>query len=583
MRLHLFRKLIVLGAALVLSGCGGVSGLDFSSMGRMGSYDTPSHYGSYLAARQAQMERDTESAAELYQRVLQTGPVSADLIERAYVLEVSNGNLNSAARLAEVAVALDPENAFARLTVSIDHFEEGRYADAGVALDGIDTGPLTLLTVALIRSWALMGEGRADEAMDFLANVENIPGIELFKVYHGALMADLAGNDQEAEVAYVAAITASGGGSVRAVQAYGNFLERQGRSQEASVIYGAYLQIAPNNPQILAAKARADQGRRAQRLVPNAKAGASEAMFSVASVLAAERSFEVPSLYLQFALHLRPNHDSARMLLAEIYEVMDLEERAVLEFANISRNSALKHEAEVQRALILNRMDRQDEAIAILMGLTDDDPRALDAWVGLADTLRSEERYEEAADAYAHAIGLVEEEFSGFWALYYAYGISLERIGEWEEAEASFLHALELHEDHPYVLNYLGYSWIEQGMHLEQALEMIHRAVEQRPDDGFIVDSLGWGYYQLGQYDEAVIYLEQAAELTAGDPTINDHLGDAYWRKGMERQARFQWGHALLLEMDDETRATVENKLVNGLGDQPETAMEDGGQGNGGE
>jgi len=572
----LIRGLIGFGAALVLSGCTGAGSFDINSLGGMNRIDAPSHFGAYLAGRQAQIDRDTEAAAHHYRRALASGPVDPDLVERAYVLEISNGNISTARRLAEVAVAIEPQNTFARLTVAVDQFKSGQYTQSRTSLDGIEAGPLTQLTVALLQAWAHVGEGDTQAGIERLSSLNGIAGIELFQAYHGALMADLAGRNSEAEIGYVAAITASGGSSVRAVQAYGNFLERNDRSAEAVRIYDAFLALAPGSPLVVASRDRAQDGGRASRLVPNAKAGAAEGLFSVASIIANERSVDVPALYLQFVMHLRPHHNSARLLLAELYDRMDLDDRAVEEFGKIDQRSPLRQGAEIQLAMVLNGMDREEEAVAILQRLANENPRSFEAWIGLADILRGEERFEEAADAYAHAIGLLEEDAPRFWALYYAYGIALERIGEWDEAEASFFHALELQEDHPYVLNYLGYSWIEQGVHLEEALAMIHRAVDQRPEDGFIIDSLGWGYYQLGRYEEAVQYLEQASELTAGDPTINDHLGDAYWRAGREREARFQWSHALLLELDEETRALVEAKMANGMSDEIETAMENG-------
>ena len=572
----MIRSLIGLSVALVLGGCATGAGFDPNTLSGMNRTNEPSHFGAYLAGRQAQLDRDTEAAALHYRRALATGPLDPDLVERAYVLEISNGHVGAARRLAEVAAALEPQNSFAKLTVAVDQFDRGQYSDASATLDGLEAGPLTRITVALVQAWAQVGLRDSDAAIEVLATLDGIQGIEMFQSYHSALIEDLAGNPGRAEIGYVAAITASGGSSVRAVEAYGNFLERSDRSEQAVRIYDAYLDLAPNSPVVIAARARAMDGGRAPRLVANAKAGAAEALFSVAAVIATERSYDVPALYLQFVLHLRPRHNSARMLLAGLYNRMGLSDRATAEFAAIERNSPLKQEAEIQRAMVLDQNDQHDAAIEILLGLSSDDPHSFEAWVGLADILRGESRFEEAADAYAHAIELLTDDAPRFWALYYAYGIALERIGEWEEAEASFFHALELAEDHPYVLNYLGYSWIEQGVHLEQALDMIHRAVEQRPEDGFIVDSLGWGYYQLGQYEEAVIHLERAAELAAGDPTINDHLGDAYWRIGMERQARFQWGHALLLELDDETRANVVDKIANGMNDQPQTAMENG-------
>ena len=567
-----------MAVGVALSACASGGGFDLASLNGQNRIGGPSHFGAYLAAQQAQNDGDTTTAARQFRRALQLGPANPDILERAYVLDISNGNVRSAARLAEVAVAYDPSNAFARLTVAIDHLANERYSDARQFLGGVNEGLLTNLTVALLEAWTYAGDGVPEAGLDLLT-ARNLEGVELFQSYHGALLADLMGDNTQAEVGYVAAITGSSGTSARVVHAYGNFLERDDRAEEAIRIYDAYLDIAPLNAAVLDAREHA--GTRTPRaLVSNAREGAAEAMFSVASVVAGQGSFDVPALYLQLSLHINPAQDEARSLLGDIYERLDLPEQAEATYAEVSPRSPLKFSTEIQRAFLLGRLGREDEAIALLARLTNSDPASFTAWLAYGDALRGESEFERAMNAYAHAIGLLaagEQNQARFWAIYYSYGISLERTGRWDEAEDALQYALELNEDQPYVLNYLGYSWIERGENLEEALAMIHRAVEQQPQDGFIVDSLGWGYYQLGQFDEAVRFLELASELQSGDPVINDHLGDAYWRIGKERQARFQWTHALGMNPEEDQVPLIEAKLANGLGDQPLTADSNGG------
>ena len=577
--LKTFRGLLVLAAGLALTGCAAGSGYDFGNLSSSNRIGGPSHYGAYLAAQQAQYDGDTVTAARQFRRALQIGPADPEILERAYVLDISNGDVAEAARLAEVALEVTPENTFARLTVAVDWFKRGHYAESRELMEGVDAGVLTNLTVALLQAWSYAGENQPDTGMADLAG-QQLDGVELFQSYHGALLADLAGDLNNAEVGYVAAITGSGGSSARVVEAYGNFLERTGRSAEAVRIYDAYLDIVPHNASVAAARERANAGRAPRRLVNNARAGAAEALFSVASVVAGQGAYDVPALYLQLALHLNPDLDEARSLLGDLYAQMELFDQAEQVYAAINPRSPLRFSADIQRAFLFNRMDREDDAIRLLARLTNSDPHSFQAWIAYADTLRGESEFEDAANAYAQAIGLLDEEQQSdprYWSLYYSYGISLERIGEWPAAENAFQYALTLNEDQPYVLNYLGYSWIERGENLDEALAMIHRAVEQEPNDGFIIDSLGWGYYQLGQYDEAVLYLERAVELASGDPTLNDHLGDAYWRVGRTREARFQWSHALGMNPDEDQVPVIEAKLADGLSDQPATADNHGG------
>jgi Flp pilus assembly protein TadD len=160
------------------------------------------------------------------------------------------------------------------------------------------------------------------------------------------------------------------------------------------------------------------------------------------------------------------------------------------------------------------------------------------------------------------------------WLFYYFRGICLERARQWGKAEADLQKALELFPEQPQVLNYLGYSWIDQGVKLDEAMTMIKRAVEQRPDDGYIVDSLGWAYYRLGNYEDAVKQLERAVELKPEDPTVNDHLGDVYWRIGRTQEARFQWSHARDLKPEPDELPKIEEKLKVGLADENSSAAE---------
>jgi Flp pilus assembly protein TadD len=141
-------------------------------------------------------------------------------------------------------------------------------------------------------------------------------------------------------------------------------------------------------------------------------------------------------------------------------------------------------------------------------------------------------------------------------------------------AEADLKKALGLFPEQPHVLNYLGYSWIDQGVNLDDGMRMIKRAVEQRADDGYIVDSLGWAHYRLGNVEEAVKQLERAVELKPEDPTINDHLGDAYWRVGRMLEARFQWSHARDLKPEPDDLVKIEEKLKFGLPDDTSSAAE---------
>jgi Flp pilus assembly protein TadD len=224
-------------------------------------------------------------------------------------------------------------------------------------------------------------------------------------------------------------------------------------------------------------------------------------------------------------------------------------------------------------AINLDSLDKTDEAKKELQKLIAERPSDTEAIISLGNVLRGRKQYGECADVYSKAIAAIPQPAKVNWIVFYFRGICLERAKQWDKAEADLKKALELYPDQPHVLNYLGYSWIDQGRNLDEGMRMIRRAVEQRPDDGYIVDSLGWAYYRIGNYVEAVKHLERAVELRPEDPTINDHLGDAYWRVGRNLEAQFQWQHARDLKPDPEDLPKIEQKLKAGLPEEtPSTA-----------
>ena len=233
----------------------------------------------------------------------------------------------------------------------------------------------------------------------------------------------------------------------------------------------------------------------------------------------------------------------------------------------IAPDSAYSWEARMQISLHLSKLGRLDDAVLLLEGMIIERPNSTTAPRTLGDIFRTNQQYADAAKSYSLAIERTEEVLPTDWSLFYTRGTTYERSDQWDKAEADFLRALELEPDQPFVLNYLGYSWIEMGRNVGEATEMIQRAVDQQPAAGFIVDSLGWAYYKLGKYEDATKQLERALQLTPAEPTINDHLGDAYWKVGRKREAVFQWQRSLDLGPEEDLIPIIKDKIANGLGD----------------
>lgn len=560
-----FRRLVLprwaAGAAMLvalvaLQGC---AGMDFSGQNGRGAY------GNYLAARFAGSQHESKAAAQYFDRTLATDPTNPVIIERAFMVALNGGDMDRAVDLARRLIKVVPDHRMARLVLSLAAIRGGDYKDAQKEIGSAEQGAFVALVGSLTEAWAAAGDGNQQLALDKLKAFDDKPAFDLFRAYHKALIFDLLGDKENALASYHQAMETSGGTSIRIVQAYASFLDRQGRRDEARAVLDQYAALAPDHPLVKAALAQLASGKTMKPLVGSAADGVAEALYGLGSALAQDPSNDLAVLYLQLAIWMRPDFNVARTLLADTYEQKKRWADAIAAYDRIDEDSPLYANARIQKALDLDRLDREDEAVAVLKEAASDDPKAVEPIVALGDIYRGKEKYAEAAAEYTRAIGIVGKPDPSHWSLYYARGICNERLGKWPEAEADLKIALTLSDDHPLVLNYLGYSWIEQGRNLKEALVMIEKAVELRPNDGFIVDSLGWALFRMGEYPKATEYLERAVELEPGDPTINEHLGDALWKVGRKIEARFQWSHALEMKPDADRVALLKSKLELGL------------------
>ena len=349
------------------------------------------------------------------------------------------------------------------------------------------------------------------------------------------------------------------------VEAYGSWLSRNRSPTEGLAVFEAFDKVLPRHPLVVEAMNKLKAGQKLPPLVPNAQAGAAEALYGLGASLGRRGGEDLGLVYLQLSLHLAPTHSLALLSLADLYESLKKPALAIKVYERIPANSPLHRNAAIQMAANLDALDRADEAEKHLDAVIKQRPDDLEAIMALGNVLRGHKKFAECADVYSKGIATIATPEKANWVIFYFRGICYERSKQWPKAEADLKKALTLFPDQPHVLNYLGYSWIDQGLNLDDGMDMIKRAVQQRPDDGYIVDSLGWAYYRIGNYEEAVKNLERAIELKPEDPTINDHLGDAYWRIGRVLEAKFQWAHARDLKPDPEELPKIEEKLKNGL------------------
>lgn len=529
---------------------------------------SPSPAGHYLAARQAQAQRDNAAAADLLSVTLASDPKNPNLLNANFLLLAGEGRLDEAAKLAERIDAIDPASPTAGIVLAWRAVEQGDFKSADAYLAKLPDEGVNRLMVPLLRAWVQLALGNPDQGLGLLTTLEATPGMEPVAYLHRALIEDLAGRTAAADADFAKLLKAESS-TLRVVQLVGNFYQRQGRKDEAKALYDAFLSATPDSIALEPDLKDLASGKAPGPIVATPVDGLAESFFNMASLLLREQIADTAMVFERIALALKPDYPIAQTLLAEMLASQGRTSDAVAVYRTIPLGSPFSWQGRIDEAQGLDELNQADAAIRMLEGMIEERPERYDAATALGNIYRSQERFEEATKAYDIAVSRLAEPTRRHWSLFYLRGITLERTKQWPRAEADFKKALELEPEQPYVMNYLAYSWLEMRQNLDEALRMLTRAVELKPNDGFIVDSLGWAYYRLGQYDKAVQYLERAVELEPIDATINDHLGDAYWRVGRKTEARYQWQQALQFGPDAEHLAPLQAKLKDGLGAPP--------------
>src|SRR6201747_2623763 len=523
--------------------------------------------GSYLAARHASVERDASSAAAFYRSALRSDPKNNELLDRAFISSLADGDIDEAVKLADRILTLDKSNRVARLVVGVRDLKLKKYPTAQLNINQSIRGPITDLVATLLSGWASYGAGDAKAAV---AGIDKLTGPEwypLFKDLHAGMILELSNKEKDAGARFERAYKLDDS-MLRVSDEYARWLSRNKDAAAATGIYEAFDKKLPRHPLVQEGLRETRAGKKLPPLVDSAQTGAAEALYGIGATLTRRGGEDLALVYLQLSLYLAPNHPLALLSLADLYETVKKPAMAIKVYERVPASSPLKRNAQIQLATDLGAAGRSDEAIKILKGVIAEDSGDLEAIKALGNIERARKKFADCAQTYSQGIDVLPDGNDKNNTVYYYYrGICEERSKQWAKAEADMRKALELQPEQPHVLNYLGYSWIDQGINLDDGMKLIKRAVDQRPDDGYIVDSLGWAFFRIGNYEDAAKNLERAIDLKPEDPTINDHLGDAYWRVGRTLEARFQWAHARDLKPEPEEVPKIEAKIENGLPD----------------
>ena len=519
--------------------------------------------GAYLAAQVASAENDYRAAAGWYALALISDPGNVALLEGAVIANIAIGEMELAAELGRKLLAGPGGTQTTAISVVAGQAKSGDFA--AILADAKSLESVGALLDGLVRAWAELGAGRMSEALQGFDTIAKTQGLEAFGLYHKALAMASAGDFEGADD--ILSGRAAGPIAVmrRGVVAHVQILSQLERNADALALLERNFPDG-QDPGIDDLRRRLTAGE----LMPfdmarNATDGIGEVFFTLATALNGEAADGYTLMYARTAIYLRPDNSDAVLLTAGLLELQDQFDLATEVYAMIPPTDPAYFVAEIGRADATFAAGRPEASIEILQALTRSQPDILAVHVALGDGLRREKRFVEAIASYDIAVKMAGVPEPRHWPVFFSRGICHEQQKNYTAADADFRKALELNPDQPQVLNYLGYSMVDRGVNLDEALGMIERAVSAQPDQGYILDSLAWALFRLNRADEALIPMEQASLLEPVDPVVTDHLGDVYWANGRALEAQFQWRRALSFDPEEKEATRIRRKLELGL------------------
>ncbi len=517
----------------------------------------------YVSAIAAAHDNDVLAASTFFQEALRADPNDYDLMAHALVAALVNGDIDNAQRLATRLIAHAPDNSLARLVLGVANLKAHRFVSARGQFVSIGTKDSPNLIADLMAAWSLAGSGKTHDALALIDKLQD-PSFSVFQDFHAGMIASVGGDRKDAAtrlgIAYKNSATTE-----QVADAEARDLAINGHINQAKAVYQAFLKLAPHNSVILASLKALNSGAKPEPLVANATQGAAVALFGLGATSARSGDGGTAIIYLRLAQYLWPDNALVLVTLGDFFLREKQYAEAYDAYDAVPKGDPLRVSADTQIAMIYRATKHNKAASRKLTDILKDHPDNFEALVAYGDMQRDDKDYAGSAATFSKALALDKASNSVTWVDYYSRGVAYAQNKQWDKAEADFKAALKLSPEQPEVLNYLGYSWVDRGEHYDQAFKMLRRAVDLRPQDGFIVDSLGWAFYKLKRYHEAVHELEKAVQLEPADPLINEHLGDAYWRDGRKIEAHFQWNHARDFKPDPKDLPRILSEIKNGL------------------
>ncbi len=559
---------LILLLPLTLLGACATSGAPPASLATGPAAETPtpgaSAYGLFLAGQSALGAGHSETASRYFSQAAASDGQNGLLTDEAFTAALLAGEVGKAALLAPTGADADPVlRRLGLLTRGVEAMAEGRGKEAKTILSGPEAGPGRNPAAALMAPFAAAMAGDAQGAVTRpLMPGDNVDQFQA-NLDQGKIFERL-GRVEEAETAYRSLIATGDPGGVASIE-LGALLERSGRAADAVGVYDAALRRDPEDRGLAAARSRAAAHRKAPAQ-PSLRQAAAQALLAPAASMMFQKNEEGALTCLRLALRLDPIQGEGWTMVGDIMaDVGDLDASRAA-YATPRKDSPQYVEARDKLAWSFQNAGERQAALKLAKDTFDAAPGDEQAAINLADLEQANEQYDASTQILD---GLIAKAGAALdWRLLYLRAAANQQAGRWPDAERDLQAALKLKPDEPELLNFLGYSWVDRGENVKQAMLMIQRAVDQDPQSGAMLDSLGWGYYRLGDYPTAVEKLEAAVALDAADPDVNNHLGDAYWRVGRKTEAQYQWERVLTLQPNAALRTQIETKLKSGPDDR---------------
>ena len=293
----------------------------------------------------------------------------------------------------------------------------------------------------------------------------------------------------------------------------------------------------------------------------------SEFFFLIANLFSSQEIYEQSNFYLRISEYLNKKFYFNLSLLAENYYLNDNFKYSKIILDKFKNKDDVYNWYRIKKiGKILSESGKEDESLEFTeKNFKLINKPSVKTLYDMANIYRSFKKYDNAIKNYSELLTKVEQDSYAYSRILYRRGSCFERLGNYENADNDLLKSLKINPDAPYAMNYLAYSWLERNYKINEAMDMLKEAYKKKSNDPYITDSVGWGYYLVGDYINAEKYLKKALLLMPSDPIVNDHYGDVLWQLNRKLQAKYFWENVLELEeTEDEMKKNIKKKLLNG-------------------